>query len=291
MVLWLAFLLSIIVTNGFVYVQEEVTSYRSPSVTECESDLATDMHNYAVKIMNPDRKSDYVFRKFQSMGRFVSVKDLKSKVLDKLSSSINLQPGEEDNLEVGFIAAGHGLKGKQCWIVDADDIELMYKEYGKKEICLWCIPRTTGRKSGGKKRTRSPSPSSVSQKAKYQSHGKMIEEVDDILKKLEEKHAGKYDDTRLRAWAHMVHLGTHKSLDDPPDKPFFKTGKKAPNSPRATTSTRITVTTGNSLSKRLNYRSQCIDQLQSWHELLERGAIDQNQYDDLAQTILKDMHA
>ncbi len=47
------------------------------------------------------------------------------------------------------------------------------------------------------------------------SHGIKINEADEILKKLEDKHSGNYDDTRLRAWAHMVHIGTHKPLDDP----------------------------------------------------------------------------
>ena len=240
-----------------------------------------------MKIINPEKKSDYVIRKFQYNGRFISVKSLKSVILDKLSLSVALQAGEEDNLEVGFIATGHGLKGKQCWIVDTEDIKQMYKEYGKKEICIWCIPRKTGRKiAGGKKRTRSPSPNSSTNtpKPKYQSHKKMIDEVDDILKKLEEKHAGTYDDTRLRAWAHMVHLGTHQSLEFAPDKPFFRTGKK-------TSSTTMSVATGLSPSKRLNLRSQCIEQLRNWHELLERGAITQLQYDGLAETILKDMHA
>ena len=66
-------------------------------------------------------------------------------------------------------------------------------------------------------RARSPLPSKDTRRDKYNSHGKMVEEVDEILKKLKEKYAGNYDETRLRAWAHMVHIGTHKSLDDPPD--------------------------------------------------------------------------
>ena len=131
-----------------------------------------------------------------------------------------------------------------------------------------------GEKNRRQKQARPPSPSSDAQRTKYKSHGKMIE-LDDIFKEFEGKHAGKYDNTRLQTWAHMIHLGTHKSLEEPPDKPFFKTGNKVSSSPHTTTSTRMTVTTGLSQSKRLNYRSQCIDQLQNWDELLERGAITQ----------------
>ena len=282
-----------------MFVHIEVLVDNSPVTeethSESEPELSSSMQTYcySVKIMNPARKSDYVVRKLQSVGRFKSVTSLKCLLRDKLATSINLQPGEEENLEVGYIAAGHGLRGKQCWVVDADDIEQMYEEYEKKkEIFLWCFPKNKPTK--GKKRARSPSPSKDTRRDKYNSHGKMVEEVDEILKKLEEKHAGNYDETRLRAWAHMVHIGTHKSLDDPPDKPYFKTGKKASSSSQCTTSTstRIAMTAAPrvSPSKRLDYRSKCIDQLQNWHELLEKGAITQEQYDALAQTILEDMH-
>ncbi len=126
----------------------------------------------------------------------------------------------------------------------------------------------------------------------------MIDEVDKILKRLDDKQWN-YDDTRLRAWAHTVHIGTHKSLDDPQDKPFFKTGKKVskkPSSPsdidvtspaRSITTTRMTVTTGISLGKRLDYRSQCLEVAWTSREGCRYTG---NNYDEFAQTILKDMH-
>ncbi len=113
-----------------VQLQEEGDkSLDSNPESDAESSPDLQQYTYNVKIMNPTRKSNYVVWKFQSLGRFSSVKSLKSKLLDKLSLSVNLQPSEEDNLEVGFISAGHDLKGRQCWIVDLKDIQQMYKEY------------------------------------------------------------------------------------------------------------------------------------------------------------------
>ena len=66
----------------------------------------------------------------------------------------------------------------------------------------------------------------------------------------------------------------HDSLDNPPDKPLFK--KK-----QAESSTK-------SPGKRIQYRSECIDQLDKWHSLLSRGVIKQ-QYSELQESILSDI--
>ena len=49
--------------------------------------------------------------------------------------------------------------------------------------------------------------------------------------------------------------------------------------------------TSNTLSpgKRISYRSECIDQLDKWHALLEKGAISNTQFQELQQTILGDI--
>ena len=41
--------------------------------------------------------------------------------------------------------------------------------------------------------------------------------------------------------------------------------------------------------KRIKYRSECIDQLDKWHALLEKGVIDQAQFKELQDTILHDI--
>ena len=51
----------------------------------------------------------------------------------------------------------------------------------------------------------------------------------------------------------------------------------------------VSPSSSKSPSKRVGVRTQCIDQLSKWHELLTKGAISQSQYEELKQTILKDM--
>ena len=41
--------------------------------------------------------------------------------------------------------------------------------------------------------------------------------------------------------------------------------------------------------KRINLRSECIDQLNKWHGLLEKGAISQTQYDEFKKKIIGDI--
>ena len=127
------------------------------------------------------------------------------------------------------------------------------------------------------------------------------EEVDKIFLQLQEKQSGKYKPEQLRTWAHMYYLGTHDSLDCPPDKPFFRgnvrkrsSSEIAPSSssgeriPEPKRSAGIT-STGVSPGRRVNIRSGLIDQLKKCQELAETGAISKEVFDDLQHTILGDI--
>lgn len=71
----------------------------------------------------------------------------------------------------------------------------------------------------------------------------------------------------------------HHSLDEAPDKPFWRHNKKVIGTSAASVSP----------GKHINLRGQCVNQLQKWHELLECGAIDQEQYDEFKSTIMEDI--
>lgn len=83
----------------------------------------------------------------------------------------------------------------------------------------------------------------------------------------------------------MIHTKKHTSYDVPPDLPYFKkrdSGAKA-NIP-ATIHDAST-----SPGKRVNLRSECISQLDKWHDLFEKQCITQEQYHQLHEAILKDV--
>ena len=43
-----------------------------------------------------------------------------------------------------------------------------------------------------------------------------------VYEQLRDKHKSLYDEERLRMWAHLIQMGKHASLDEPPDKPLFR---------------------------------------------------------------------
>ena len=134
--------------------------------------------------------------------------------------------------------------------------------------------------------------------SKRQAIAKNISEVEEIIKVLREKHSDAYSVEKLNCWAHMLNVGKHSSYDEPPDFPFFKkrkekrsdaqrSGSSSDSGSTATISSMSTST--NSPSKRVGLRTQYIDQLSKWHSLLNTGAIDQAQYDELKEAILGDI--
>ena len=129
--------------------------------------------------------------------------------------------------------------------------------------------------------TKRPSPESdhgsrkVARTTNYTRHVDRIAQVTDLEEKLKEKHSDKFSDVQYRAWANLVNMKKHNSLDKPPNLPFW----------RGTVKDSSSVSPG----KRINLRGQCVDQLLKWHELLEKGAISTAQYDELKSTIMDDV--
>jgi len=99
---------------------------------------------------------------------------------------------------------------------------------------------------------------------------------------LKQKHAAAYPEERLRAWVHLIEMEKHSSYDEPPNTPYFAgTGLKSATTNKSST--------GVSPSKRLMMRTQCIDQLDKWHTLLEKGCITQADYNEMQGKIMADM--
>ena len=71
-----------------------------------------------------------------------------------------------------------------------------------------------------------------------------------IVDDLSERHGDAYTTEQIRAWAHILQMKKHDSYEEPPKKPFFKTIKACPTKPQGVMSP----------FKRIQYRSQCIDE-------------------------------
>ena len=252
---------------------------------------------YSVKIVNPARKSEYTVKKLGAQVRFS---------LDELTEELKKCVKTISPSQIGYIEPGHGLKGKQRWLCTDEDVDTMYDIYtSKTEILLWCFSESPKRletaTSKSKKRILAdgePGAGSTSSKSKSKKEAiaSKISEVESIVKKLQDKHGSQYSVEKFNAWAHLIHVGKHSSHDDPPDLPYFRGTKKrklqsaregpsGASSPTSKSSSSVITSPG----KRVSLRSECIEQLDKWHSLLEKGAISQLQYDEMQQAIMEDI--
>ena len=110
-----------------------------------------------------------------------------------------------------------------------EDMEDMKEVYQKKktEVLLWCydpsIPRVGRKRCRGDSRSNEHDPDQPAPKSKSRSRfGKKMTQVEEIYEKLREKHGKKFKPEQLRAWANMMQLDKHSSLDEPPSGRFFK---------------------------------------------------------------------
>ena len=242
-------------------------------------------YKYTLKVVNPTRKGTYLLCKLLISRTFSSIADARSVISTAAESEIT---------NFGYILPGHGWKGRQEVLYSDEDITEMYTTYGtKSDILLWCHGGAEEESSATRKkpRKRSHSPGnesglSTAQRSKRSCAG-TLSEIEDIIIKLKEKYGNQYSTEKLNAWAHMIHMGKHESLETPPDLPYFR-GKSRCN-PQVLSTT--PAETGRPMlpGKRINLRSECMDQLNKWHGLLEKGAITQTQYDEFQAKILSDI--
>jgi hypothetical protein len=91
----------------------------------------------------------------------------------------------------------------------------------------------------------------------------------------------------------MVHLESWKSLDNPPDKPFFNNGRKRCSNEDGTNTespaAKRTLLMSSSPGRKVRVRSELIDQLDKFHKLKESGALSSTEYNELRSTILLDI--
>ena len=150
---------------------------------------------------------------------------------------------------------------------------------------------------GNKKRTREVDDPPAMQKPKSRSrfenaYEMKMSKVEEVYQTLLKNHGKNFKPEQLRAWANMVQMQKHTSLEEPPTGRFFKTSRDSTkvkiNETLEVACTTLIPTQPASLSptKRVTLRTQCIEQIERWHQLMEKGAISKEQYDDLQSTIL-----
>ena len=94
----------------FWFVQASPTpseeSYPDPDPVHVE-------YSYSVKVINPNKKSEYSVRKWRVNERYTSVVNMKR----QLKRAFESEPPDHEKIQFGYLKPGHGARGKQEWIV------------------------------------------------------------------------------------------------------------------------------------------------------------------------------
>lgn len=242
-------------------------------------------------------KSDYDVAELNNQDKYESVDDIKQAISESVDSHVEIG-------KVGYILPGHGMKGRKCELEVDEDLNEMYalctgKRARTCTIRLWCNLATNSGSSKtqkSKKRKHSQDEEDPVPQSKRAVIQRKIEEVEDIVAKLKEKHGNAFKVEQLNAWAHMIQIGKHCSLETPPDLPYF-VGRKVsqPTSSKSATTESDVASIDKagpsclSPGKRVHLRSECIDQLSRWHSLKESGGISSDEYNELRKNIIGDI--
>ena len=93
-------------------------SFLQTSKGPCET-----TYTYSVKVINPFDKGGYEVHAMESQGKFLQVSDLEKSILTNCEDFIE----DEKAILFGYIAPGHGKKGKQVPVSSNHDLQDMYE--------------------------------------------------------------------------------------------------------------------------------------------------------------------
>lgn len=96
----------------------------------------TPEYSYKVKLINPSKKSDAVFRQLNGFtSKFQSSNDIRIKLIEEFKDQV---PNTVD-FTIGYL---EGSRQTKICIVSADDLQTMYKKYPSGgNVTLWCDQR------------------------------------------------------------------------------------------------------------------------------------------------------
>ena len=77
--------------------------------------------DFSVKLINPDKMSDFQTIQIGKATTFSSLADLKAFISQHVSQLPNML-SDIESVECGYLEPGHGAKGKKVWIYKDDDV-------------------------------------------------------------------------------------------------------------------------------------------------------------------------
>ena len=143
-------------------------------------------------------------------GKFDSVLGMKMKLMDTFGA---LLPPTTD-FQIGYFS---GKQSTKYWIMCQEDLDSLNKLVEKRagSVMLWCDgksapglePNTSTSGTKRKKKADDPPPTKRQQ---------IEDELESVVKDLQEKHGNKYTLPQLRCWARMITSGKYQDTDTIP---------------------------------------------------------------------------
>ena len=143
-------------------------------------------------------------------GKFDSVVGMKMKLMDEFGA---LLPPTTD-FQIGYFS---GRQSTKYWIMCQEDLDSLNKlaEISKGSVMLWCDGKsatgieasTIANSTKRKKNVDDPPPT---------KRRRIEDELDSVVKDLQEKHGNKYTLPQLRCWARMITSGKYEDKDTIP---------------------------------------------------------------------------
>ena len=134
--------------------------------------------------------------------QFRSITEMKVHLMEEL--------GEDMPKSIQFDIGYYEKRSSRCWLVSAEDLEVMYANIKTDEISLWCDAESCDDTCNKRKRKDGGTSSKLEEG-----------DVDEHYKILTEKHGETYSVPQRRLWARTIHCGTHDNYDNPPCLPMF----------------------------------------------------------------------
>ena len=254
-------------------------------------------YTYKVRIINPNKKSDFILRQLhRHHSRFSTVTAIRVSMIDEFDDQVP----DSVKFNVGYIDGRH-----QMSLFNVDDLSLMYSKYKLGgEIILWCEGRCIEDNRGSRKK---------GLEAAGQQKQEREDQVDNVFADLKSKHNEKYTGPQLRLWSRMVCSGIHDDMDKPPDVPAFGASVKKPRkesladaitgaaatlvktfgAPDASSSEVHREPTptvmGVSPGKTVQLRMKNLKQLQYLQSLFEDGILNESEYSEQKTCILSSL--
>lgn len=246
-------------------------------------------YSYAIKIVNPSKKSDFRVYNIRDIPKFVGVGELESLIKKRFEEFSDY----EGTLCMGFVQPGHGWKGKQHWINDEADLEDMYSLSKKNNIMIWCHQKSQKRSRSSSKSTEEP----ATKRAKcIESNEAKITDAKKTYEILVKKHKI-YTPEQLHAWAQLIQMKKHFSMDEPPKYPFFKkTSRKDVKPENSITEQQMSDESASLLQKDVKsptkvaeLRMKNLEQLKYINELYKDGVLTEEEFREQKTNILLDI--